>query len=132
MFPRWARPSSTRTCVTRSAILRFCSGERPATQVICTCGMGPSSGLAGAALGGHGGEHFAHAFDAARSAALAPLLVTARRFFQIPQHLRVLELLAPGAQHRLDAHPDHVLLARGFEEKLLVEQAVAEQGRNHL
>src|SRR3989338_1201547 len=105
MFSRWARPSSTSAWVTRSAILRFCSALRPSTQVICTCGMGPPSTLA--ALGGHGGEHFAHPLHAARGAALAPLLVAARRFFQVPQHLRVLELLAPGAQHRLDAHPDH-------------------------
>src|ERR1700682_2452618 len=39
MFSRFARPSSTSTPVMRSAIFRFCSGVRPSTQVICTCGM---------------------------------------------------------------------------------------------
>src|SRR5258708_38106019 len=39
MFSRFARPSSIRTLVIRSAILRFCSGVRPSTQVICTCGI---------------------------------------------------------------------------------------------
>src|ERR1700719_156688 len=39
MFSRFARPSSIRTLVMRSAILRFCSGVRPSTQVICTCGI---------------------------------------------------------------------------------------------
>src|SRR3972149_7215115 len=112
MFSRWARPSSIRTCVTRSAILRFSSGERPSTQVICTCGMGPPSTLA--ALGGHGGEHFPHPLHAARGAALAPLLVALGGRFQVLEHLRIVELLAPGAQPRLDAHPDPVLLARGL------------------
>src|ERR1700730_50852 len=39
MFSRFARPSSIRTLVMRSAIFRFCSGVRPSTQVICTCGI---------------------------------------------------------------------------------------------
>src|SRR5258707_10752164 len=39
MFSRFARPSSIRTAVMRSATFRFCSGVRPSTQVICTCGI---------------------------------------------------------------------------------------------
>src|SRR5258708_3953398 len=42
MFSRFARPSSISTPVIRSAILRFCSGVRPSTQVICTCGIASS------------------------------------------------------------------------------------------
>ena len=46
MFSRLARPSSIKTCVTRSAIFLFWSGVRPSTHVICTCGTGfpPSDG----------------------------------------------------------------------------------------
>src|SRR6266705_1285894 len=39
MFSRLARPSSSNACVMRCAILRFWSGERPSTQVTCTCGI---------------------------------------------------------------------------------------------
>src|ERR1700756_826791 len=39
MFSRFARPSSINTAVIRSATFRFCSGVRPSTQVICTCGI---------------------------------------------------------------------------------------------
>src|SRR5712691_7177046 len=39
MFSRLARPSSSNACVMRRAILRFWSGERPSTQVTCTCGI---------------------------------------------------------------------------------------------
>src|SRR5260370_7226501 len=39
MFSRLARPSSSNACVMRCAILRFWSGERASTEVICTCGI---------------------------------------------------------------------------------------------
>src|SRR6267143_1968756 len=39
MFSRLARPSSSNACVMRCAILRFWWGERPSTQVTCTCGI---------------------------------------------------------------------------------------------
>src|SRR3970040_2579179 len=126
MFSRPAAPSSTSAWVTRSAILRFCSALRPSTQVICTCGMGPPSTLP--ALGAHGGEHCPHPLHAARGAALAPLLVALGGRFQVLEHLRIVELLAPGAQHRLNAHPNTVLLARGLEEEFFVQQGVGAQG----